>query len=97
MDWSKLSFGERLKLAREGAGVTQDEMATKLGVDQVQISKYERSVTAPRSVRLEPIAEALGDVTYLTWLLTGRGKVPPVTKRKPPGAGGQRQDKKKEA
>lgn len=97
MDWSKLSFGERLKLAREGAGLTQDELAAKLGVDQVQISKYERSVTGPKYVRLEVIAEAIGDVNYLTWLLSGRGKIPPITKRKPPGSGGQPGGDEKEA
>jgi HTH-type transcriptional regulator, cell division transcriptional repressor len=83
LDWSKLSFGERLKRAREGAGLTQEELAAKVGIDQVQISKYEKSRTNPRALRLEPIADAIGDVAYLTWLLTGSGKVPPITKTAP--------------
>lgn len=82
MDWSKVSFGERLRAAREGAGLTQEDLADFVGIDQVQISKYEKSRTKPQAVRLEPIAEALGKINYITWLLTGRGEVPPVTRPK---------------
>ena len=82
LDWSKLSFGERLRRAREGAGLTQERLAEKIGVEQEQISKYETDKTKPQSDRLAPIAEAIGDVAYITWLLSGRGPIPPVTKPK---------------
>lgn len=98
LDWSKASFGERLKRAREGAGLTQEQLADRLGVDQVQVSKYERSVTAPGIERLEPMAEAIGDLSYMVWLVSGRGKTPPLTKRKGAHkAGGRGGDAEKEA
>lgn len=81
LDYSDLTFGERLKLAREGAGLTQEQLADKVGVDQVQVSKWERSTTAPRSNRLESIAAAIGDTQHLNWLLTGKGKPPRIARQ----------------
>jgi transcriptional regulator with XRE-family HTH domain len=76
LDYSELAFGDRLKRAREGAGITQEQLAERVGVDQVQVSKWERNDTMPRADRLAAIADGLGDVQALYWLLTGDGKPP---------------------
>lgn len=41
------SFGERLKSLRESNGLTQDELAEKVGVTKQAISQYERGVRRP--------------------------------------------------
>lgn len=71
MDRSALSFGERLLIAREAAGLTQQQLADLLKVDQVQVSKWERGGTRPRFERLEAMTAVLGD-----WVVTGRGQPP---------------------
>lgn len=73
LEHSVKTFGERLKLARETAGLSQERLAELLGVDQVQVSKWERGSTQPRMERLQPIGAAVG---FLDWLLTGEGKGP---------------------
>lgn len=73
MEHSVKTFGERLRLARETAGLTQEQLADLLGVDQVQVSKWERGNTQPRMDRLQRIGAAVG---FLDWLLTGEGKSP---------------------
>lgn len=78
MAHSVATFGERLRLAREAAGLTQERLADLLGVDQVQISKWERGNTQPRMDRLQRIGAAVG---YLDWLLTGEGKAPTRARR----------------
>lgn len=73
MAHSVTTFGERLRLAREAVGLTQERLADLLGVDQVQVSKWERGNTQPRMERLQRIGAAVG---FLDWLLTGEGKAP---------------------
>lgn len=41
-NFAAMEFGERLKAAREAAGLTQEELAKKSGVKQGTISKIER-------------------------------------------------------
>lgn len=50
---------EMLSLAREVRGWTQTDLATRIGVDQSQISRYERGVTSIPSAELHRLAEAL--------------------------------------
>lgn len=52
-------LGQRIKEAREGADLTQQELADRIGIRQGQtISNYERGVTEVSTKRLRRIAEA---------------------------------------
>lgn len=54
-------LGERIAKAREDAGLTQQELADRIGIKTAQsISRYERGATEVRTRRLERIAEATG-------------------------------------
>jgi transcriptional regulator with XRE-family HTH domain len=49
--------GERLRVARRGAGLTQKQLAELLGVEPITVSRWERGVTSPSLPRLRRIAE----------------------------------------
>ncbi len=51
---------ERIMLARKEKGLTQMELANKLGVSFQAISNWERGVAMPDISNLEPLADALG-------------------------------------
>lgn len=65
-----MKFGERLKKAREHAGLNQPELAIKAGVSQKTVSKLELGNQA-KSSKTEELAKACG-VRY-EWLLRGKG------------------------
>lgn len=46
----QFSLGERLAKARKHAGITQDEMAEKLGVSHSTIAKWELDKSQPRNM-----------------------------------------------
>lgn len=50
---------EMLALAREVRGLTQADLAEQVGVDQSQISRYERGVTSVSASELDNLADAL--------------------------------------
>jgi transcriptional regulator with XRE-family HTH domain len=49
-----------LRLYREAAGLTQTELARRLGVYQPQIARYEMGLHRPRQQRMEKLAQAVG-------------------------------------
>lgn len=49
-----------LRTAREAAGLTQSEAATRIGVDQSAIALWETGKTVPRTRRLRVIAAVYG-------------------------------------
>lgn len=51
--------GERLKAAREAAGLTQEELGQRVGVTGVTIMRYEKNQRQPRLEQLRRIALAL--------------------------------------
>jgi transcriptional regulator with XRE-family HTH domain len=53
-------FGERLAAARERLGLSQQQLADKLGVSQKVITYWERNEVALRSEQLTAIAAATG-------------------------------------
>ena len=55
-----MTTGERIKLARKNANVTQAELATKLDIPFQSISQWERDVRKPKLETLQRIATALG-------------------------------------
>jgi transcriptional regulator with XRE-family HTH domain len=52
-------FGERLAAARELAGLTQVQLAEKLGTAQSNVASWERETVALRPEQLTAIADAL--------------------------------------
>jgi len=66
---SDQKVGERIRSARKGAGMKQQELSERTGIDQAIISKLERGSHQPRVDTLERIAIGLG--LSLAELLTG--------------------------
>ena len=54
-----MAFGERLRQLREGK-YTQEELAEKMNVHSVTISKWESGVQEPHSKRVSELAKILG-------------------------------------
>jgi len=61
--------GKRIRAVREGLGLTQAELAKKVGGRAAKISKYEMNQREPEIATLIKIAQ-LGNKD-LNWLLTG--------------------------
>lgn len=55
-----MTTGERIKEARKRAGLTQKELADKLGISYVGISQWENNQRNPKLETLQRIADALG-------------------------------------
>lgn len=55
-----MTSGERIRLARERAGLTQKELGEKLNISYQNITKWENCARTPRFETLERIANALG-------------------------------------
>jgi transcriptional regulator with XRE-family HTH domain len=55
-------LGARLRTARRSSGMTQKQLADRLGVESITVSRWERGVTTPSLPRLRRIAE-LTDTT----------------------------------
>ena len=78
-DWfseDTATFGDRLAAAREAAGLSQKDLAQKLGVKMTTIEAWENDTAEPRANRLS-IMSGILNVT-LRWLLTGVGDDLPV-------------------
>lgn len=54
------AFGAVLRTARTGAGISQEALAARAGIDRTMASAYERGVKAPNLRRVIVIADALG-------------------------------------
>jgi transcriptional regulator with XRE-family HTH domain len=66
------TFGDRLAGAREAAGLTQKDLAARLGVKLKTVRDWENDVNDPRANKLQMLSGVL-NVT-ITWLLTGQGE-----------------------
>lgn len=53
-------MGEKLKAAREAAGMTQQELAEKIGVQQRDISRWENCRREPGVLTVKKMAQAMG-------------------------------------
>lgn len=53
-------FGQRIRQARQKAGLTQKELAGRIHVTDKAVSKWERAMCFPDLCNLEPLAETLG-------------------------------------
>ncbi len=66
------TFGDRLAGAREQAGMTQSELAKRLGVKLATLKSWEDDFSEPRANKLSMVAGLLN--VSLPWLISGEGK-----------------------
>ena len=59
-----MTTGERIKAARKSAGITQKELADRLGISYQGIAQWENDLRNPKRETLHRIADALGVTTY---------------------------------
>ncbi|PJF11335.1 transcriptional regulator [Pseudorhodobacter sp. MZDSW-24AT] len=65
------TFGDRLAGAREAAGLSQSDLAKRLGVRLTTVQAWEDDASEPRANRLQMLAGMLN--VSIRWLLTGQG------------------------
>lgn len=70
------TFGDRLALAREHAGMDQALLARRLGVKLSTIQNWEGDRAEPRANKLQMLAGLLN--VSMIWLMTGSGTGAPV-------------------
>ncbi|MCO8146150.1 helix-turn-helix domain-containing protein [Rhodovulum tesquicola] len=73
-DWysdETATFGDRLSGAREALGMTQTELAKRLGVRLATLTAWEEDRAEPRANRLQMLAGVLN--VSMMWLLNGQG------------------------
>ena len=63
-------MGPRLRIARENADLSQEELAGRVGVMVRTVKAWESGKSKPRANRLQMLAGILG--VSLSWLLEGR-------------------------
>jgi transcriptional regulator with XRE-family HTH domain len=74
-DWfsdDTATFGDRLAGAREAAGLTQADLAQRLGVTLDSLQAWEDDLSEPRGNRVQMLAGLLN--VSIAWLLTGKGE-----------------------
>jgi len=84
---SQATLGDRIAGAREAAGLSQDDMARRLGVRRATLQAWEDDRMDPRANRLQMMAGLLN--VSIRWLLTGEGpgiEGPAGPRRLRPGA-----------
>ena len=73
-DWfgpDEATFGDRVAGAREAAGMTQAQLARRLGIKKATLSGWEQDLSEPRANKLSMMAGLLN--VSIMWLLTGEG------------------------
>lgn len=70
-DPAATTFGDRLAGAREQSGMTQAELAKRLGVKLATLKSWEDDFNEPRANKLQMLAGILN--VSLSWILTGEG------------------------
>lgn len=68
----RATFGDRLAAAREGAGLSQKDLAKRLGVKLKTVVGWENDISEPRANRLQMMAGLMN--VSLMWLLNGEGE-----------------------
>jgi transcriptional regulator with XRE-family HTH domain len=75
IDWyspEMATFGDRIAGAREHLGLSQRDLAHRLGIRVETLRGWEEDRTEPRSNRLQMLAGLLN--VSIRWLLTGEGE-----------------------
>ncbi len=70
-DAEATTFGDRMTGAREASGLSQSELAKRLGVKVKTIRAWENDRSEPRANRLQMLAGIMG--VSIMWLLNGEG------------------------
>ncbi|MFY0690969.1 MAG: helix-turn-helix domain-containing protein [Paracoccaceae bacterium] len=65
------TFGDRVHAAREAVGLTQKDLARKLGVKLKTVQAWEEDLAEPRANKLQMMAGLMN--VSLMWLLNGEG------------------------
>ncbi len=73
-----LSMGTKIKDLREKAGMTQTELADKLGLSKSVVSAYEKGIRNP-SFKVLPLLAKIFNVTELYFFEKGEWQNQPVT------------------
>ncbi len=68
------TFGDRLVLAREAVGMTQEDLAHRLGIKLATLKTWEEDRAEPRSNKLQMLAGMLN--VSMGWMMSGRGPAP---------------------
>ncbi len=66
------TFGDRVAAGREVLGITQADLARKLGVKLKTVQGWEDDISEPRANKLQMLAGVLN--VSLMWLLNGEGE-----------------------
>jgi len=66
------TFGDRMATARERLGLTQAQLAQRIGVKAQTIAAWEQDRAEPRANRLQMLAGMLN--VSMVWLMTGAGE-----------------------
>ena len=70
-DGDTATFGDRMTGAREAAGLSQTELARRMGVKVATVRAWENDQSEPRANKLQMLAGMLG--VSIMWMLTGKG------------------------
>ncbi|MDQ2089257.1 helix-turn-helix domain-containing protein [Marimonas arenosa] len=70
-DPASSTFGDRVTGAREASGMSQKQLAKRLGVKLATLQNWEEDLSEPRANKLQMLAGLLN--VSLTWLLEGIG------------------------
>lgn len=73
-DWygpDSATFGDRVAGAREATGMTQAQLARRLGIKKATLVSWEDDLAEPRANKLSMLAGLLN--VSIMWLLTGEG------------------------
>ena len=66
-----MKLGERIRARRQALGLTQEQLAQKLGVSAPAVNKWERNLNYPDITLLPALARTLGvDLNTLAWTLS---------------------------
>lgn len=87
-DWfseGSATFGDRMAAARDALGMSEEELARRLGVKVKTVRNWEQDISEPRANKLNMLAGVL-NVSF-GWLLTGEGEGVPA-----PGEAGKLSD-----
>ena len=68
------TFGDRLGLAREAMGLSQAELAERIGVKAATLRNWEEDRAEPRANKLQMLAGLLN--APMIWLMSGQGEAP---------------------
>lgn len=68
------TINDRISARRRAQKMSQDELAKRIGITRVSISKWESGLNQPKGRYLNDLAAALG--VTVDWLLTGSGGSP---------------------